>query len=351
MVIIFFILLIMLLLINYFFVKNKILIDESVNYYDSHKKFVNIKKNTVPLSGGFFFLICLSFLVFFVDPILIFLFFLIYFVGLLSDSHLINSVKIRFFFQILVILALVLHSGISIKDIRIPSLNFFLNYQFISIIFTVFCFLILINGSNFIDGVNTLLSGYIALAIIFLMYVSYKNFLVFDKIFLQYFLIILLVFLIFNSLNLGFLGDSGAYLLSVFLGFNLLQFFLKNNEISPYFIVVLLWYPAFENLFSIFKRLFFKRKSYLPDSTHLHHKIFILLSKKINLKKNILSTITGFLINSYNLFIFSIASQNIYCTLYQIKIIFFNITLYLIFYYLLSTRIKNHKYAKIDENN
>ena len=45
----------MLLLINYFFVKNKILIDESVNYYDSHKKFVNIKKNTVPLSGGFFF--------------------------------------------------------------------------------------------------------------------------------------------------------------------------------------------------------------------------------------------------------------------------------------------------------
>jgi UDP-N-acetylmuramyl pentapeptide phosphotransferase/UDP-N-acetylglucosamine-1-phosphate transferase len=183
------------------------------------------------------------------------------------------------------------------------------------------------------------------------MYVSYKNFLVFDKIFFQYFLIILLVFLIFNSLNLSFLGDSGAYLLSAFLGFNLLQFFLKNNEISPYFIVVLLWYPAFENLFSILKRLFFKRKSYLPDSTHLHHKIFILLSKKINLKKNILSTITGFLINSYNLFIFLIASQNIYSTLYQVQIIFFNITLYLIFYYLLLTSINEHKYAKIDENN
>jgi UDP-N-acetylmuramyl pentapeptide phosphotransferase/UDP-N-acetylglucosamine-1-phosphate transferase len=340
--VIFLLLLIILLLINYFFVKNKILIDKSVDYYDSHKKFVNINKDNVPLSGGFFFLICLSFLTFFVDPILIYLFFLIYFVGLLSDSHIINSAKIRFFFQILIILALVLHSGISIKDIRIPSLNFFLNYQFISIIFTVFCILVLINGSNFIDGVNTLLSGYIALLTIILMYVSYKNFLVFDKNFFQYFLIILLVFLIFNSLNLSFLGDSGAYLLSVFLGFNLLQFFLKNNEISPYFIVVLLWYPAFENLFSILKRLFLKRKSYLPDSTHLHHKIFIFLSKKINLKKNILSTITGLLINFYNLFIFLIASQNIYSTLHQIKIIIFNIIIYLIlYYYLFISKKKN----------
>ena len=53
--VIFLLLLIILLLINYFFVKNKILIDKSVDYYDSHKKFVNMKNKNVPLSGGFFF--------------------------------------------------------------------------------------------------------------------------------------------------------------------------------------------------------------------------------------------------------------------------------------------------------
>jgi hypothetical protein len=55
MIITFLILLITLLFINYFFQKNKILIDKSVNFQDSHKKFINHKNNNIPLSGGFFF--------------------------------------------------------------------------------------------------------------------------------------------------------------------------------------------------------------------------------------------------------------------------------------------------------
>ena len=342
MIITFLILLITLLFINYFFKKNKILIDTSVNFQDSHKNFINIKNNNIPLSGGFFFLIALSYLLLFTDPILFSLFFLIYLVGMLSDAHFITSAKIRISFQIFIILALVLYSGIEIRDIRIPSLDYLLNYQPISIIFTVFCILVLINGSNFIDGVNTLLCGYIVAVLLSVIYASYKNFLIFDQIFFQYFLIILLVFFIFNSLNKSFLGDSGAYLISTLLGFNLLLFFSNNNQISPYFISVLLWYPAFENLFSILKRLFFKKKSYLPDNTHLHHKVFIFLSNKFNLTKNILSTISGMLINFYNFFIFFIASQNIYSTKFQVKIILFNITFYLFIYYLLFKNAKKN---------
>ena len=55
MIFFFLILSITLILINYFFLKNKILIDKSINYQDSHKKLVNTKNNKVPLSGGFFF--------------------------------------------------------------------------------------------------------------------------------------------------------------------------------------------------------------------------------------------------------------------------------------------------------
>lgn len=342
MIIIFFILLITLLLINYFFLKNQILIDKSINYQDSHKKLVIIKNNMVPLSGGLFFLIVLSFLTLISDPILLFFFFLIYFVGLLSDAHFITSAKTRFFFQIFIIFALVLYSGIGIRDIRIPSLNYLLNYQLISIIFTVFCILVLINGSNFIDGVNTLLCGYIMLVLLILIYVSLKNFLILDQFLIEYFILSLLVFFIFNFLNKCFLGDSGAYLISIFLGFNLLIFYSKNNLISPYFIAVLLWYPAFENLFSILKRLFFKKKSYLPDNTHLHHNLFLFLSNKISFSKNKLSTITGMLINLYNFLIFLLASQNIYSTKFQVKIIFLNIIFYILIYYLLLRNAKKN---------
>jgi len=347
MMIIFFILLIILSLINFFFLKNKILIDKSTNYLNSHKKFVNIKNNNVPLSGGFFFLVSLSVLIFFIDPLLIFLFFLIYLVGLLSDTHFINSAKIRIIFQIFTTLCLVLYGRININDIRIPSLNNFLDYQLISIVFTIFCILILINGSNFIDGVNTLLCGYIISVLLIVIYVSYKNTLIFNSFLLQYFLLILLVFFIFNFLNKSFLGDSGAYFISAFLGYNLLLFFSENNQISPYFIVVLLWYPAFENLFSIIKRLFFKRKSYLPDNTHLHHEIFSFFYKRTNFQKSKLSTITGMLINSYNFFIFLVASKNIYSTKFQVKIILFNIIFYLIIYYMLIKHKHKHKHKHV----
>jgi len=341
MIIIFFILLVTLQLINFFFIKKKILIDRSINLQDSHKKFVTIKKKNIPLSGGVFFLISLSFLIYFIDPVLIFLFFLVFFVGLLSDIHFIDSAKTRIVLQIFIILALVLYTGIKVDDIRIPSFNYFLNYNFISITFTIFCILILINGSNFIDGVNTLLGGYVILVLLTVIYISYKNSLIIDLIFFQYFLIISLVFFIINFLNKCFLGDSGAYLISSFLGFSLLIFFLQNKEISPYFIVVLLWYPAFENLFSVLKRFFFNRKSYLPDNTHLHHKIFAFFSKKNNFKKNQLSTITGLVINSYNFFIFLVASQNIYSTKFQVNVILFNIIFYLIIYYSLCKVLKN----------
>lgn len=340
MIIIFFILSITLGFINYLFLKKKFLIDKSINHHDSHKILVNIKNNKVPLSGGLFFLIALSFLILFSDPILFFIFFLTFFVGLLSDVHFITSAKIRIFFQIFIVLALVLYSGIGIRDIRLSSFNYLLNYQLISIIFTVFCILILINGSNFIDGVNTLLCGYIISVLITIIYVSSKNFLILDQIFIEYFILILLVFFIFNFMNKSFLGDSGAYLLSAILGYNLLIFFLKNNQISPYFIVVLLWYPAFENLFSILKRLFLKRKSYLPDNSHLHHTLFVFLSNKIKLKKKKISTITGILINSYNFFIFLLASQNIYSTKFQVIIILLNMIFYLFIYYLLFKNAK-----------
>ena len=51
------------------------------------------------------------------------------------------------------------------------------------------------------------------------------------------------------------MGDSGAYILGLFFGFTLIHFSNDNIDISPIYILVLLWYPAFENLFSILRKL------------------------------------------------------------------------------------------------
>ena len=51
---------------------------------------------------------------------------------------------------------------------------------------------------------------------------------------------------------------------------------LNNNNyfISPYFIALLLWYPAFENLFSIIRKRIVKKDPLKPDNLHFHQLLF-----------------------------------------------------------------------------
>ena len=66
------------------------------------------------------------------------------------------------------------------------------------------------------------------------------------------------------------MGDSGAYLLSLFTGIYLIDFSAQNFFISPYLVIVFLWYPCFELLFSMLRRYLNRNKSYEPDTEHLH---------------------------------------------------------------------------------
>ena len=92
--------------------------------------------------------------------------------------------------------------------------------------FLVFCLAILINGSNFIDGLNGLLSGYYLIVIMSLFILDYNNDGIFltDKIFLKIIFFSLLFFFIFNSLGYVYLGDSGSYLISLLIGVYLIKF-------------------------------------------------------------------------------------------------------------------------------
>jgi UDP-GlcNAc:undecaprenyl-phosphate/decaprenyl-phosphate GlcNAc-1-phosphate transferase len=68
-----------------------------------------------------------------------------------------------------------------------------------------------------------------------------------------------------------FLGDSGAYLLGTVIGFLLAVLVAKHPDVSPMFAAVLLVYPVWETLFSIYRKKFLRGQSPMePDGIHLH---------------------------------------------------------------------------------
>ncbi len=208
----------------------------------------------------------------------------------------------------------------------------FLQNFFISCLFTSFCLIILINGTNFIDGVNGLVISYytIILFILFRLNLWDNIYLSADDLLVLFTVLIFLVVL--NFYNKLFLGDSGSYLISFIFGFLLISVFKTNQLISPYFIAVLLWYPAFEILFSIFRKLFFNKSPVKPDNNHFHHLLFYFIKKKFNFKNSISNNLSSLIIVVYNFVIFNFASLNIFYTYFQISIIFFNVTIYLLIY-------------------
>ena len=106
--------------------------------------------------------------------------------------------------------------------------------------------------------------------------------------------------------------------------------------VSPYFIALLLWYPAIENLFSIIRRKNSKSNLSMADNFHLHHLIYTFLKNQNNLKnENLINSFSAVLINLYNLLTIFLSIFYISNTKVLILIIFFNIIFYLLIYFLL----------------
>ena len=335
--IIFFIYIILIILINFFVNKYQLILS---NTGLSHQKFVN---NSIPLTGGIFSLLPTIYLLFPDHIFFICIFISLFFLGLLSDLNILASPKKRFFLQCILILFFTLISKIDVTPTKVIFFDNLIQNNYLGYIFSAFCLMILINGSNFIDGLNGLLLGYFLLILFLIFQLDLINIFNFSQEKYVYFVIILLFILVLNFLNKLFLGDSGAYSLSFFLGFLLIKIYNYNLNISPYFIILLLWYPCFENLFSIIRKIFFKKKDPLePDTDHLHQKLFVFCKKNLkisNLKSNILSSL---IILSFNFLIFYFASKSISHTIYQLSLIGISIVVYLTVYYLIH-KITNKK--------
>ena len=324
----------LLLLTSCVVILNKYLVDKKFltsNTGDEHQKFTS-KINT-PLTGGI--LIYLSFLYLFnqLDKYFILFSSIIFLLGIFSDMKFLKSAKFRLFLQMLFILIFVYLSEMRINDTRVFLLDQLLTNSFFNNIFVVFCILIIVNGSNFFDGLNTLCIGYYLIISLIVFYLNLNGNIVINDIVIINFITVLLICFILNSFNKIFLGDSGSYLLGFIFAIFLIELYNLNRHISPFSVILMLWYPSFELLFSMIRKKTLSMSPLEPDSNHLHQLLFHFLKKKNTLKISSANFMSANLINAYNLIIFLISMNNITNTQIQIILILLNLTIYTVIYF------------------
>ena len=323
-----FLILIFLYFVNRLFLKYNFLVRDTG---DRHQRFAS--KNKIPLSGGIF--LFLSFLYMADDNILSFILFcfIVLLLGLFSDLKYIKSAFIRFLFQILIVLSFVVFNKLLILNTNIYLLDKFLNNEFLNYFFVCFCILIIINGSNFLDGLNTLNIGYYLLISLVIYYLESHQMLTINGININYVLSVIIILYLINFLNKIYLGDSGSYLFGFAFAVFLINIYSWNQNISPFFIILLFWYPSYEILFSIIRKNVMNKSPMTPDTNHLHHQIFYMIKKRFKFSMYYSNVLTANLINLYNLVVFIISLNYISNSQIQFLLILLNIITYTFIYF------------------
>ena len=293
---------------------------------NDHQKFTTNKN--IPLTGGFFIIIVSLLVLFEENNFFLISIILIFSLGLFSDINKIISPNKRLLLQVMIVLFLIIFTNMEINSTRVIILDKILENNIFNVFFVSFCVLVLINGTNFIDGLNGLSLGYYFIVTIALLNNNfyYSNLLQGNE--LLYLSCYLFIFLILNQSNLFFIGDSGSYSLGMIFSFLLINIYTVNSNISPFYIILLVWYPCFELLFSILRKFNINFSPAKPDIRHLHQLIYNLIKNKYNFSKLKSNNISSILILLFNSFSIILGSVDIYSSQNQIILIIMNILFY-----------------------
>lgn len=281
------------IIFNLIFVFNYKIVSKKIKIYDKPDKLRKFHKDPVPILGGILvfinFFLFLPILIYFnstdtfflflniKDFLLFYIFFTIFFlVGLFDDIHNLTP-KLRLFMTCLAsFIIIVLDNNLIIESISLFNyeINFF--YKQLSIIFTVFCIVVLINSMNMLDGINLQFSIYCMLIILYLTFKNPNNI----------YILILIPLVFFSFLNLSskaFMGDAGTYSIAFFFSYILIKSF-NNSLLNEIEIILILLIPGLELIRVFFIRLINKKNPFRGDRNHLHH----YLIEKTNLTNSLL---------------------------------------------------------------
>ena len=205
--------------------------------------------------------------------------------------------------------------------------------QWLSIIVTLFVFLIIVNALNLIDGLDGLAS---LISLKFMIVMGGVIMVSSSEMFLFFPITIgaLLGFLLhnFSSVKKVFLGDTGSLFIGSVMAFFIIYVLDRSNQIvtdsyisRPLFCVLLLIYPLTDTLRAILLRSYRNKSPFVADRIHLHHR----LADKgyLHWEASIIIFILSALILSINLFLFQFIGLTL-CILLTLALL-------LTFYYLI----------------
>lgn len=165
----------------------------------------------------------------------------------------------------------------AITRTAIPGLDWVVGFAAGSLMLTLLAVTGIANAVNIIDGLNGLASMCVVLMLAAVAYVAFQcGDPLIGSICLAGIGAVLGFFPFNYPAGLIFLGDGGAYLLGFLVAELSILLLVRNpGEVSPLFPLLVCIYPAFETLFSIYRRHFLRAvPPSLPDGIHLHSLIY-----------------------------------------------------------------------------
>lgn len=255
-------------------------ISSKLNLFDYPDGKRKIHKKKTPLLGGIFIFINLLFLFFFYDfeffvnfkqllidknkIIFLFSFVSIFLIGIYDDKYNSSPTKRILLFILISYILLSNNPKIIIDYLKFESFDYSIKFKSLSLIFTIFCFIVAMIFMNMYDGVNGQSAIFYIFASIYLFFNNNYNFLIL-------FSISLIFFLFFNLKSKIFLGSSGSNILSFFFSYLIIVLYSYENFLTVEKIFLIFFIPFLDSVRVIFNRLISGRGIMVPDKSHFHH--------------------------------------------------------------------------------
>ena len=189
--------------------------------------------------------------------------FVLFFVGAYDDLITLTPFERTVIILIILFFFLSTVDFYQIKVLQAKTFGINIDTSRVSILFTIICFIVIINSINMFDGLNGQ-SGLYFFQVFLYIYLNDNNIL------LIILLISIVAFLILNLFNKIYFGDSGIYILSFLLGLTFINGY-HNSYLGIEEIFLLSSVPLYDLIRLFFYRIFISNNPFSGDRHHIHH--------------------------------------------------------------------------------